>query len=65
MIKIALILAGFGLYIFIGSLIGLFTDDTDMSWVIVMAAFWPVAILLWTPIKVAIFVYEKIRRTKL
>lgn len=65
MIKAILLIAGLGLYIMIGSLIGLFTDDTDMSWVILMAAFWPVAILLWTPIKCAIFIYEKIRRKKL
>lgn len=65
MIKSILLIAAFSVYIFIGALIGLFTDDTDMGFVIVLAAFWPMAILIWTPIKCAIFVYEKIRRKKL
>lgn len=65
MFKVILVLAAIALYILIGALIGLFTDDTDMAWVILMAAFWPFAIFLWTPIKCAIFIYEKIRGKKL
>ena len=65
MIKIILIMGAVMVYIFIGAMIALFTDDTDMGWVILLAAFWPAAIFLWTPIKCAIFVYEKIRRKRL
>lgn len=67
MLTTILAIAGFMVYIFIGAMIGLVTGggDDDFSWVVFNAAFWPGAIVLWIPIKFAIFVYEKIKLWRL
>lgn len=65
MINAILIIVGIMVYMFIGSLIGMFVDYHDTGFIVMLAGFWPAAILLYIPFKLADIAYTNFNRWRL